>query len=352
MSILDTILGYKGDHPKDVARAYQKLNQELSGDITQREDEQWKDAFHAVKAGGGSPSALHDPTSGQSFQPEGPSELERWKSQIDGLITSGNPVLQQQGLKMISQYRNRATSPESKTDTRANAVKEYMFARENGYKGSFTDYKLLNKARMSEPQLVSVPESKSLRVLPEYLDEWKEKYGREDVFPFMKKEDIAGKVYSVDPSRAEEAGAARAVASEFENALFGEKGLYNDWDSKGFLGMMKDATKATWQTVTQDNEAYKSYEDSRQGFVALLAKSLGESGNLAIQDIERAKKLIPTLTLPLPDSPKVARMKLDMLNRIIDANDSGDYKTTKRLINTSLRELDAAKGPEKGVSWE
>lgn len=135
-----TLFGDDDTHPKDVARAYYELNQQLSMDEGTMEEQQWRKLFDQAGKAGISPAGLYDPEQGQMrYEPEPVSELDRWKNQIDGLIQSGNPILQQEGLSMLAQYRAHASSPLS--DSRTATQKDYAYARSQGYEGSLIDYK-------------------------------------------------------------------------------------------------------------------------------------------------------------------------------------------------------------------
>lgn len=353
MSILEQILGYQGDHPKDVAQAYYDVKQQIAKDVGERENSQWKSLFDTAKLQGASPADLHDPATGAnaSGMVTGPSELERWKMQIDGLITSGNPVLQEQGLSMLAAYRQRATAPESKTDGRPTSVKEYAYAVQNGYKGTYPEWVQSKKARMYQPTLTSTSDAKNNRVRPEMLEEFKKRFGRDQIGAGMVLEEVAPYMYPVDPKREEEAFAASNIMTEFENQLFADDGIYSDWGD-GFFNLYKNATNASAQKFLQNDPKYRAYEDAREGFVALVAKSLGETGNLAIPDIERAKKLIPSATLPFPDSPAVARIKMDTIQRIIAANKSGEYNKISNMLDKAEQTIGILEKLPEGFKLE
>lgn len=139
-SFIKTLFGDDGSHPKDVAQAYYDLNRQLSMDEGTMEEQQWRKLFDRADRAGISPAGLYDPEAGQMrVEPQPISELDRWKNQIDGLIQSGNPVLQQEGLSMLAQYRAHASSPT--TDPRTSTQKDYEMAVSQGYQGSFVDYK-------------------------------------------------------------------------------------------------------------------------------------------------------------------------------------------------------------------
>lgn len=117
--VTDQILG---PDPQEAASAYQQLQDAMSSRYNQQ-----KQAFEADPA-----------NSGKKYQM--PDALTRWQDQINGMITSGNPILQQQGLQQLGAYQQRATAAQSGPDMTA-AAKDYQLAVQQGYKGSFMDYK-------------------------------------------------------------------------------------------------------------------------------------------------------------------------------------------------------------------
>lgn len=165
---LNTLFGGDGSHPKDVAKAYYDLNRQLAIDEGSYEQQKWKELFdqnkiranrfrpnsdknerllegvspgqaiaNADEEGNAAPIFL-----GSSVKPQPMSELERWKRQVDGLIQSGNPVLQKEGLSMIAQYRQQANATPS--DSRTSGMKEYEYAVSQGYQGTFQEWLALN----------------------------------------------------------------------------------------------------------------------------------------------------------------------------------------------------------------
>ncbi len=131
MGILDGIIsGYKeailGPDPNQISAAYKGLQ----NSINSRYDVD-KQKFEADPSNSGKAYELPDP-------------VTRWQHQIDGMITSGNPTLQQEGLRQLSQYHQRATA--ATTSEAPSSVKEFQYARDNGYQGSYPDWKQLNKS--------------------------------------------------------------------------------------------------------------------------------------------------------------------------------------------------------------
>ena len=87
--------------------------------------------------------------------------------------------------------------------------------------------------------------------------------------------------------------------------------------------------------ITQDDPRYDTYQGLVQGTLAPIVKSMGESGNLATEDIARAQKLMAEL-FPFPDSEEAAREKLEALRNII----------AKGQRNQTMNERAAAMGLE------
>lgn len=116
------------------------------------EDKAWEKTFEDLKSRGYSASdalmpAVNDagdyvPGTGMGSGYEAPDPLTRWKTQIDGMITSGDPILQKKGMDMLGAYQTRATQPLSKTAAGTTAMQEYQYAvQQDGFKGTFQDWK-------------------------------------------------------------------------------------------------------------------------------------------------------------------------------------------------------------------
>lgn len=125
MGILDGILkGYTtavlGADPMDTANAYKNLQTELN---TRYDADKQK--FEADPANQGKAYQLPDP-------------LQRWQDQVNGMITSGDPTLMKEGLNQLSQYQQRATA--TTTTDAPSSVKEFLFAKDQGYQGGYQDW--------------------------------------------------------------------------------------------------------------------------------------------------------------------------------------------------------------------
>src|SRR3990167_1980540 len=86
---------------------------------------------------------------------------------------------------------------------------------------------------------------------------------------------------------------------------------------EGLQGRGKLKAKFTTERLTQSNNDLALLEAFGKGTLAPLIRAVGEKGNLANQDIERALKLIPNTGegAELPDTPSVAKGKIKQLKK-------------------------------------
>jgi len=356
-------LMYDEKDPKNVAKAYSLMNERMREAEEQKKEEAWDMTFDSLKQRGFSPSAALTggensmgqlaPGTGQGSGYQEPDPLTRWKQQVDAMVNSGNPVLQKEGLNQLSQYHSRATTPDKLTETRSNAAK---MADDIGLTGA-ERAKFIERYAFKtqfQPKLTTVSDAKSLAVKPDQLDAFQEQFGRTDIVPGMDMAAITPFIEVVDPAEQAKEGKAGAVVGEFEDLLFGEGGLYAGKEGKGILGVYGDALNATIQQYTQSNPKFKQYEDLRKGSLANIIRQMGESGNLAVEDIARGERLIPTTQLPFPDSAEVARLKVDSLKRMMSATTKEE---AAKILDEAEAKLDKAKVKEGanrkvGETWE
>jgi hypothetical protein len=318
-SFLDTLLGYKGDHPKDVARAYQALEQQLSRQEGAQEGQQWDEQFKNAQSQGLSPSQAGL----DNYEAPGSSPLERWKRQIDGMMKSGNPVLQKQAMSEMTQYRTQAVAAQSKGKDGYAPSTAAKMAGELGFKPGSDAYNNFIKSYAYKsnqnyaPQLVTVPEAKSL----EWVDP--ERRG-EKVLPGTPWASIRGQVQTIDELSGMRSQ-AQDVVSTIEHGLWNEAdGIYGDdiWQGEpgigqvitgGLIGAIRDISQ------TESGEKYKAYSDFRAGSAAPLIRALGEKGALSDKDVERALALLPNVSAlrGLPDLPGTAKRKMSYLRMLL-----------------------------------
>lgn len=325
--------------PRVVAQAWKDLNQQLKRDEGTEEELAWRQKFGELASRGFSPADALMPAAasdgsiapgtgvGSGYQP--PSELERWQSQIDGLISSGNPVLQKQGLDMIASYQARATAQEPT----APAMSKYgKLAQEMGFTPGTEEFgkqvrrlaeKDMKGSKQSKVDRVSVSESKNL-----FFED-----GRR-VPPGTPWESIVGQVVYGDEKGDEEAQISQSVYDIANDALFGENGIY-----AGYKDDVESRAKFTVMTNTQrfiqEDPKYRNYIDFSESVPVMLAKSFGESGALSNQDIARALKFLPSITGLFPDTRQVAERKMQLLQQLIDAHTSGNKAKVMEILAKS-----------------
>lgn len=110
-----------GPDPQEAASAYKRLQDELSSGYNQQ-----KQAFEADPA-----------NKGKQYQM--PDAVTRWGDQINAMIQSGDPILQQNALQQLGAYQQRATAVAQGAEA-PSSVREYQFAQQQGYQGSYQDW--------------------------------------------------------------------------------------------------------------------------------------------------------------------------------------------------------------------
>ena len=88
-------------------------------------------------------------------------------------------------------------------------------------------------------------------------------------------------------------------------------------EEEGLSGRGKLKAKFTKERLTQSNNDLALLESFKMGTLAPLIRAVGEKGNLANEDIQRALKLIPSTGegAELPDTPSVAKGKIKQLKQ-------------------------------------
>lgn len=140
MGILDGLItGYTnailGPAPTDVGGAYSKLQTELNSKY-----EKNKQAFEADPA-----------NAGKAFQM--PDALQRWNDQIQGMMTSGDPVLQKEALEQMNDYYKRATDVAA--DNTPTSMREFTLAQQNP---EYADYLAEKQRRGGTNVNVNIPQ--------------------------------------------------------------------------------------------------------------------------------------------------------------------------------------------------
>lgn len=118
----DRVLGQDPNvQAQQTASAYAQLQDAISGQYAEQK-KQWET----------------DPAN-QGKEWQAPDPLTRLRDQIGGLITSGDPRLQQRGLQLLGTVQPKAGSTPA-------AIQEYQYAVGQGYQGTFADWKKAQKS--------------------------------------------------------------------------------------------------------------------------------------------------------------------------------------------------------------
>ena len=124
-SYLDRILLSGSKSNQNTAREYAKLFRGPDAVATPSPDSQGGDASSA------------------------PAPIDRWMNQIERFMTSDNPAVRDMGESMLQAYHQRASQePKSK----GAAIEGYEYAKDQGYPGSFMDFKNASKTKMYESE--------------------------------------------------------------------------------------------------------------------------------------------------------------------------------------------------------
>lgn len=125
-------------------------------------------------------------------------------------------------------------------------------------------------------------------------------------------------VSTAESNRAAEAKGAYATIDRLDELT---NTLWNPQDkSTGAAWRVTQKAKWTNERLTQTNKELAEFEAFAKGTLAPLIRAVGEKGNLATEDIERALLLIPSTGQgsALPDTPEVARGKMRQLREWFD----------------------------------
>lgn len=297
-------------HPELVKEAYQEIQDNLARDDL---DASFGDNFRELKRQ--QAMGAENPYKNWKSPDDSRTALERWKRQIDAMVTSGNPVLQKHGMDSLRAYNQRATAPEAVSQAAPSTAAK--MAAEMGLRpgtpewNNFIQSYAFKSNRQYAPKYITPAEAKSL----EWLD-------KDETAPLVGQdwELIRGKVRVKDDLAADRESAGRTVDA-LEAALFNEEnGIYLDpiWHGEGATGIVTAGVGGGLRDLLQ-KENYKSYSDVRAGSAAPIIRALGEKGALSDKDIERALALLPNISgvRGMPDLPHTAKQKFQFLRMLL-----------------------------------
>lgn len=90
------------------------------------------------------------------------------------------------------------------------------------------------------------------------------------------------------------------------------------FDAEGFLGRLAAIGMKNIGRLLQTDEDAVLYTSFVEGTLAPLIRSLGEKGTLATEDVGRALKLVPTLSVTSVDKRSIARGKIKQLRDLLN----------------------------------
>lgn len=248
---------------------------------------------------------------GQAFKM--PDSMTRWGDQINAMITSGNPVLQQQGLGMLQDYMTKSAAGPSANSMPA-AVKEYQYAVKNdGFTGTFQDWKEAMKSGGTNINLNTGSQRGIYLTKDEKLEG-----GLDPNAPYVWTKDGPKPVGASKESEMQKpVNVAETTVNDIDEMLFGESGIMHDY-KPGTEGRLSEVVKANAQKYLQNDPRYAMYDQLTQGSLSNVARALGgEKGALSDSDVARVQTLLPVVTGINPDTPEVAKQKIRRLKNLV-----------------------------------
>lgn len=236
---------------------------------------------------------------------------QRWKQQVDALITSGNPTLQKQGLNMMQGYYDnisRQTSAAPKRSASAQIAMDLGFQPGTPAFNKFVQRHAFKSAKMFDDKLgkkLSPAEEKEYGI-PKGTGTWVwTQSGPKPMDTTIRKQ-------------VGDTNKAAQIVSEMDDMLFGDSGIMHDFDDSSFIGKLKSMGEAEYQKYMQSDPRYKSYNDYVKGVGTQLVRALGEVGATSDVDVARLEMLIPQIGIG-GETPAIAQEKLNKLSRLITA---------------------------------
>lgn len=297
-----------GPDPQAAAEAFKNLQLAMNS----KYDSQ-KKAFEADPA-----------NSGKQFQL--PTPAERMKDQVYGMIESGNPILQSQGFQSMQQLNHALLASQAGPESTA-SYKDYQVAVQQGYKGSFLDFKKELAASGRSSVNVSVGQNgveginflssaeKERLHLPQNTGYYVDRNGQ-----------IKEPPGSADLATQQQTNVTKTAIDETNRNLFGKGGLYDTTDSAvngmNLPEMLKRPAGAGYafaQQYVQNDPRYASQAAINSNLAASIGRSyLGEKGVMTDEDTARIKTLLPDT---VRDTKETAKRKMEYIKRIIETSD-------------------------------
>lgn len=245
------------------------------------------------------------------------SAIQRWRNQIDAMITSGNPQLQKEGMAQLQAYQQKNTTAPAK-DKPTTGIQEYQFAVNQGFDGTLQDWKKANKSSGVTIHTGDEASKKGTRLSEADLAEWGLSPGSVYVHTDTGPKPVSDAASDESTSQN---NSLNLVTSNMNDMLFGEGGIYSDDEfaqDSGIPGLLKRTIKGNYERWAKDDSRFAEYEDLAGGMISNIARTIGgEKGPLSDGDMLRVKGLIPSLSGVNVDTEKTAAKKMKILEQLM-----------------------------------
>lgn len=275
----------------EFARGIGQMMQEQENAERERVRQAQEDARKAVEY-------AFDTFGGEAFAYMDPTEitaLERRAGLPRGYIVNRSKTIKERELEQKQQTGDEATTN----------LKEYQFAVNQGFTGSFMDFL---KAKQTIPASILLQQGQIDRLLtPQEAADFGVPYG-------TMASEVRGLIPLGTSERAKLSDKASALATLAEVEKISQR--VNTF-GPGFLGINRliEGGQLAVGALAQTNPDAAQLI-AQKGILATIIRGLGEKGTLATADVERALALIPGLTT----TEEVARRNLQEIRNILEAS--------------------------------
>lgn len=309
------------------------LNQYMAtmSDASKRTSDDMKEIYKAIDER----SAVEEATTGRKVSPQ-----SLWEQMIRAQASHPNPAIMEQGFSAQTPYY-QASSKLSPTDQKVKSA-GYELGTEDAHKYA---QKLHANQRVTPVKYLTPADANRLV----YLD------GR-PVPPYTPLSELRGNVRSVTPQDQKDFKQKQKslhLVGKLRGMLFGDDdndAIFGD-ESSTAKGRVSDMVTANVERVVQSDPKYRNYSHYSKGTIAPLAKSLGQVGSLSDRDLDLISNLVPSITGLFPDSPEVAKKKLDLLDGLINAGMQSGQGITKKILDQHLEGSGFARDVDGGLQY-
>lgn len=304
MSILDNLMqgyankvlgGGKGENPQQTADAFQRLQQAIANDYSQQKQE----------------------AEAQGNKWEMPSASERFQDQVNAMILSGDPALQNRGLALVEAPKDERTAFQKEYEflSRGNPSLDPMALYNQVHPGRAVTNVNVNTGGGFEGINFLSPEQKQQLNLPQNTSYYVTKSGEIKMAPG-----------GADLATQQQTNVTKSSIQTTGDLLFGDNGLYKATEQTvskmnvpKSLQRPAEAAVAASQVYLQNDPRYAQYDAIRGNLASSIGRAyLGEKGVMTDEDTARISKLLPD---PIRDNEATAKSKYKYIQQIINTSD-------------------------------